>query len=423
MDAIKLQFFQLNTRNIPSTNGEEKKEESTFQTFFDQLVNMKPADQVKGNEPQKFEIETTILEELQDAIKNWLSLDILHDQETDAQDKQEREDSSLSSVSQPSSENLELTFASNMELNVDHTEQSPEKTVLFQQITAILAYLQRNEPNEFIRMLEVFETITRKYGDLGSTMLQNILTAVRIGRYENHSTTIADILPNDLETSEPLHFIQQMDTNKKPFVQREEILARTHPLMEFVQQESRAEQKSVGNFLTGQTKDTFELTLTSYINKFGSENPASQIDSELSIDVQEEFFQKLKDVIKTSRFGQLPNGAQKLTIRLTPEHLGTITIQLIKDGDQMSAKIKTSTQSAKELLEHSIQQLKHSLPNVTLQIDRFDIFDEEHYFFQEKRGRGNSQQHNGEDQEKHQNEQQNDQTFMEKLKEYVNAII
>ncbi|MDR9791890.1 flagellar hook-length control protein FliK [Aeribacillus pallidus] len=422
MDAVKLQLFQLNTQNIRSTNGEEKKEESTFQTFFEQLVDMKPIEQMNENEQQKFEIETTILQELENAIKNLLPHDILHDQEIDAQDKQEGEDNSLSSVSIPSSENLELTFASNMALNAEHTEQSPEKTVLFQQIAAVLAYLQRNEPNEFIRMLEVFETITRKYGDLGSTMLQNILTAVQIGRYENHSATIADILPNDLETSEPLHFIQQMDTNKKPLVQREEILARTHPLMEFVQQESGAEQKSVGNFLTSQTKDTFELTLTSYINKFGAEHSTPKIDPELPIDVREEFIQKLKEAFKTSRFGQLPNGAQKLTIRLTPEHLGTITIQLIKDGDQMSAKIMTSTQSAKELLEHSIQQLKHSLPNITFQIDRFDIFDEEHYFFQEKRGREHSQ-HNGEDQEKHQNQQQNDQTFMEKLKEYVNAII
>ncbi|MCY8604580.1 flagellar hook-length control protein FliK [Bacillus sonorensis] len=61
------------------------------------------------------------------------------------------------------------------------------------------------------------------------------------------------------------------------------------------------------------------------------------------------------------------------TIRLNPENLGFITVKLIKQHGMFSSKIIASTQSAKELLEHNLAQLKQALPTMSVQIDRFSV--------------------------------------------------
>jgi flagellar hook-length control protein FliK len=69
-------------------------------------------------------------------------------------------------------------------------------------------------------------------------------------------------------------------------------------------------------------------------------------------------------------------GSSQMTIRLAPEHLGMLTIKLQQQDGKTIAKIITSTQSAKELVEQGIHQLKQVLPAISIQVDRFEIYSE-----------------------------------------------
>ncbi|MDQ0860123.1 flagellar hook-length control protein FliK [Bacillus sp. V2I10] len=70
-------------------------------------------------------------------------------------------------------------------------------------------------------------------------------------------------------------------------------------------------------------------------------------------------------------------GSSQMTIRLAPEHLGMLTIKLQQQDGKTIAKIITSTQSAKELVEQGIHQLKQVLPAISIQVDRFEIYSEQ----------------------------------------------
>ncbi|MEC3653593.1 flagellar hook-length control protein FliK [Bacillus siamensis] len=61
------------------------------------------------------------------------------------------------------------------------------------------------------------------------------------------------------------------------------------------------------------------------------------------------------------------------TIRLNPENLGFVTIKVTNENGMFQSKIIASSQSAKELLEQHLPQLKQSLPNMSVQIDRFTV--------------------------------------------------
>ncbi|MGG4488933.1 flagellar hook-length control protein FliK [Metabacillus idriensis] len=86
---------------------------------------------------------------------------------------------------------------------------------------------------------------------------------------------------------------------------------------------------------------------------------------------------QLTDVFKRSKTRFLSSGFSQMTIRLSPEHLGMLTVKLQQQNGEMTAKIITSTKSAKELVEQSIHQLKQALPSLNIQVDRFEVYGEQ----------------------------------------------
>ncbi|PCK21511.1 flagellar hook-length control protein [Bacillus pumilus] len=83
--------------------------------------------------------------------------------------------------------------------------------------------------------------------------------------------------------------------------------------------------------------------------------------------------QQILNTWKQMKFTPFGNSSGRFTVRLNPENLGFITIQLTKQNGVYASKITASTQAAKELLEHHLPQLKQALPNMSVQVDRFHI--------------------------------------------------
>lgn len=86
----------------------------------------------------------------------------------------------------------------------------------------------------------------------------------------------------------------------------------------------------------------------------------------------EEYLKELQKVMNRVQFGQA-GGANRLVIKLYPEHLGTIRIELIQKDGMLTAKMLASTALGKELLDSNSNHLRQSLVSQNIQVDKLEI--------------------------------------------------
>ncbi|WP_342566809.1 flagellar hook-length control protein FliK [Psychrobacillus sp. FSL K6-4046] len=86
----------------------------------------------------------------------------------------------------------------------------------------------------------------------------------------------------------------------------------------------------------------------------------------------EEFIKELQKLMNRVQFGQAA-GANRLVIKLYPEQLGTIRIELIQKDGILTAKMLASTALGKEMLDTHSGQLRQGLANQNIQIEKLEI--------------------------------------------------
>lgn len=86
----------------------------------------------------------------------------------------------------------------------------------------------------------------------------------------------------------------------------------------------------------------------------------------------EEFLKELQKVMNRVQFGHA-GGANRLVIKLYPEQLGTIRIELIQKDGMLTAKMLASTTLGKDLLDSNSSQLRQGLVNQNIQIEKLEI--------------------------------------------------
>ncbi|PLS16679.1 hypothetical protein CVD28_16515 [Bacillus sp. M6-12] len=109
---------------------------------------------------------------------------------------------------------------------------------------------------------------------------------------------------------------------------------------------------------------------------------------------QEQFIREFQNLLGKAKFSS-SGGIQKLFIRLNPEHLGSIRIELVQKDNQLTAKILATTARAKEMLDSQLQGLKHAFSGQNLQVEKIEISQQMNHFSQERflqREQGNPQQ-------------------------------
>jgi len=126
---------------------------------------------------------------------------------------------------------------------------------------------------------------------------------------------------------------------------------------------------------------------------------------------QEAFTKEFQTIMNRSAFGQV-GGATKLLIKIYPEHLGTVRIELTQQNGVMTARLLASTAQGKELLDSQLHHLKQAFVQQNLQVDRVDIsqalqdpsrHDKQQSFSEQFRGQK-------EQSEDHQSQENNDET-------------
>ena len=67
------------------------------------------------------------------------------------------------------------------------------------------------------------------------------------------------------------------------------------------------------------------------------------------------------------------NGKSTLTVVLTPETLGKITVRMANEGGKLTVEILTETQAAKELLQAKSEQLAYALKNDDVELTSYKV--------------------------------------------------
>ncbi|NSL51181.1 flagellar hook-length control protein FliK [Calidifontibacillus erzurumensis] len=88
---------------------------------------------------------------------------------------------------------------------------------------------------------------------------------------------------------------------------------------------------------------------------------------------EEQILHQLQQIIKNSKFSTLPNGQSQMQVKLSPEHLGMLTIKLSETNGEMVAKIIASTVHAKEAIEKNLQVLRQAFAAQNIQTEKIEV--------------------------------------------------
>ncbi|KGA98248.1 hypothetical protein AJ85_05320 [Alkalihalobacillus alcalophilus ATCC 27647 = CGMCC 1.3604] len=133
--------------------------------------------------------------------------------------------------------------------------------------------------------------------------------------------------------------------------------------------------------------------------------------------MQKQFLKQLEQIFQRQLLSSTTNGAANtIQVRLYPEHLGRLDIQIVQQEGSLVAKITAQTGSARELIESQINQLRQSLQQQQLQVDRIEVTEEKERF---ERENGQSSQQKEQEKEKPMFENEEDEaSFYEWLESY-----
>lgn len=135
----------------------------------------------------------------------------------------------------------------------------------------------------------------------------------------------------------------------------------------------------------------------------------------------ESFMNQFKQVIKSSTFSNSPNGMTQLSIKLQPVHLGEIMVRLNQSNGEMTVRMIVTSQSAKELLESNIHQLKNLFSPHQVVIEKQESIQQQsaQTFKEEGNQEGEEKQHDEPDHSNQRNkdsdQEENQKTFRDWL--------
>ncbi|RVT67098.1 flagellar hook-length control protein FliK [Niallia taxi] len=131
-----------------------------------------------------------------------------------------------------------------------------------------------------------------------------------------------------------------------------------------------------------------------------------------------ELEEQLENILKSSSFTKIGN-TQKMILRLAPENLGSLRIEILQTDGNLVAKIMTTTAQAKDALDAHLNSLKHGLSSQNINVDKIEINfvpTSQEKGTKDQQQQENHQQHRPAEKEENRNEQeQDDKSFLEEL--------
>lgn len=134
----------------------------------------------------------------------------------------------------------------------------------------------------------------------------------------------------------------------------------------------------------------------------------------------EQFVKEFEKIVSKANFSNV-QGTQKLLIRLNPDNLGSLRIELIQKDGAMIAKILTTTAQAKELLDRQVQGLKHVFASQNIQVEKIEVAQQLSTFNAERFAPRDQGQHEQQQQQTKQNVNEDEET--EFTDRFVEALL
>jgi len=167
-------------------------------------------------------------------------------------------------------------------------------------------------------------------------------------------------------TSERVETIINSNQNRNGMVQ----LMEAHQIIRMVPQVQTGQNPANDESL----KDTPKETVQPVLNQLSAtRSEAAPAEVEKSNNARNEaLLREMQNIFKRSNFGQT-GGTNRLLIKLYPEHLGQVRIELLQVNGIMTARILASSAQGKEMLNSQLHQLKAAFVQQNLQVDRIDV--------------------------------------------------
>lgn len=306
------------------------------------------------------------------------------------------------------SENGEVTAGLSEEELIKITDDLPqmEPNEALLAFVTILPYLNMDEITfetnqnfaDLAKTIKLIELLSNEEKSVNQQKLQELLQKI----VEKLETSLKETtLPNKNE------FLHKLFT---PLVKElnDQTLKSQHPQsVSIIEQlgtiESENQEVGQTNKLNGQILSFQQMTKPYQLALTQSSQSGKQVSSD-------QLIQQFESILSKSQLMNV-GGNQKLFIKLYPEHLGALRVELIQKDSTLIAKFMTSTANAKDILESQIQSLKQAFSSQNIQIERIEISQQMNQ--QDRYLNRDSQQQQEQRQQREQDEskQQLDQTF------------
>ncbi|WP_078380893.1 flagellar hook-length control protein FliK [Sutcliffiella halmapala] len=137
---------------------------------------------------------------------------------------------------------------------------------------------------------------------------------------------------------------------------------------------------------------------------------------------REQLVQKLEAILSKSQT-RIVNGNQSITIRLNPEHLGTLHIKLQETQHGLVAKLVAHSKHSASLLEGGIAGLKQNLLNANINVDKVEVVyqEQEQRFLHQEKNQEERQEFKESSKNNRNTSEENEQSFEEVLLEEIES--
>ncbi|MCF6137110.1 flagellar hook-length control protein FliK [Pseudalkalibacillus berkeleyi] len=130
------------------------------------------------------------------------------------------------------------------------------------------------------------------------------------------------------------------------------------------------------------------------------------------------FTNEIAKVMNRGRLLTLPNGSTQISIKLFPENLGALDVQIVQRNGEIAAKIIASTAQAKELIETNLNQLRHVLQGQNVTVNQIEVSSQTPDWMNDSREKGEQHASSNKDRDESRDEEENEpQSFQQWLDE------
>lgn len=343
MNVQLTQMVQVKKPDAPDIPKATKTKNDSFGTMFNKAINQRPKVNKPVTETPTEELpktlEATNLQELLDlfAIEQVDGLVMLDDKLITVEELLQDLPSLLNVIGMDEQQLQKIVHALTDEvIEVQDvwellTLLGTHDTTIQTQVSTMLQGEHTVTPKEATKFLELLKFIQVATKEIDMTSMQE-------GKVQPLTVMLQTVLAT-----------KPTETEVKPNLPFEHLLAQTKTEVKPTGQEALTQN-------TVQTRpNTFQVTLP----------PAQPAQSEALL-------KEMQAIINKAQISQ-NQGITRLMIKLYPENLGTLRIELVQQNGMLTARMLASTASGREMIDNQLHQLKQAFVQQGLQVERIDV--------------------------------------------------